>query len=333
MELFGLYIAEPSRIICVPLFLFGIGVVIRHVKVTRKAVASLVHTRHLKDLVRHFSPARLWSKALLLCGVLIFLFLAFIRIQWGQREQTVTQEGRDVVIVLDVSRSMLAADQVPSRLEFAKLKIRELLNLLSAERVALILFSGSAYVQCPLTSDHGAFITFLKHVDAESISSGTTALDKAFMKTLEVFSSSQKRKNKLMVLLTDGEDFSANFGVIKSKALKEGINVFALGIGSPEGAPVPIVDKEGTTRGHEMDEHGKPVLSCLNEDLLQGICDTLGGTYVRSTQSDRDLETIVNKIHSYEKEKFEDRQFKIYEDTYFYFLGCAWLLLLLEWVL
>jgi len=334
MDVLGIHYAQWHYIISAPLFIIAVILCVRYAFTSRKNIFLLVDKKHLKKLFPGFSPVRIILKSFLWCCGIIALLLALLRPQWNKKEQTVTQEGRDVMIVLDVSRSMLAHDMVPSRLENAKLKIRSLLDMLSFERVGLILFSGSAYIQCPLTADHAAFLTFLKHVDAETISSGTTALDKAFLKTMEAFGgASSDRKHKLMVLLTDGEDFSANFGPVKTKAREQNMTVFAVGLGSPEGAPIPIVNEYGKQVGHETDKDGKPILSVLNEDLLSGVCSALGGTYVRATQDDSDLDVIVAKINQFEKEKFEDRSFTSYEDKYVYFVASAFLFLLLEWLL
>lgn len=333
MDILGIHFAQWYYIIVLPLFIIATILCIRHALKVRRSIYVLVHKKYFKKLFAGFSGVRSIIKTFLFCVALGALFLALLRPQWDKKDQTVMQEGRDVMIVLDISRSMLAHDVIPSRLEFAKLKIRSLLGMLSFERVGLILFSGSAYIQCPLTADYTAFLTFLKHVDIESISSGTTALDKAFLKTMEAFSSNPDRKNKLMVLLTDGEDFSANFGPVKTKAKEQNVNVFAIGIGSQEGAPIPIINEYGKQIGHETDKDGKLVLSVLNEDLLSGVCSTLGGMYLRATQDDSDLEVVVSKINQFEKEKFEDRNFTSYEDKYVYFVAVAFFALLIEWLL
>lgn len=243
------------------------------------------------------------------------------------------QEGRDVLILLDISRSMSAKDLKPNRLEFAKLKIRNLLAKLPSDRIGLVVFSGSAFVQCPLTADHAAFSMFLDHVDTEIISSGTTSLDKALTKALEVFGSAEGRRNRLAIVLTDGEDFSVNFDAAQNKALKENLHVFALGVGTPEGAPIPKFDREGKTIGHEVDEKGNVILSVLNEPMLQQLCARLNGLYQRATYDDRDIDALVARLTQYEKEQFADKKFSLYEEQYPWFLAVAWLCLALEWIL
>jgi len=333
MNVFGIYWANPDAILLFPFLAIALMLLVRHHAIITRAIGSLVQSAHLKKLFPGVSSFRLRTKIILRVIALPLLFIALLQPQWGKKERVVEQEGRDVLVVLDISRSMLAADMRPSRLEFIKLKIRALLERLQAERVGLLLFSGSAFLQCPLTSDHAAFLLFLDQVDVETIASGTTAIDKALERAMEVFGRSQGRKNKLVVLATDGEDFSQNLARVKQKALREGIKLFALGIGSIEGAPIPILDAYGNKIGHEKNESGTVALSKLNEKMLQKLCTELDGTYVRTTYADTDLDTIVSSIQQFEKEKFTDKKISMYEDHYPWLLGAALFLLAVEWIL
>jgi Ca-activated chloride channel family protein len=272
-------------------------------------------------------------KTIALCGVVIFLFIAFLRPQWNKKDQNIEQQGRDLLVLLDISRSMLAQDIKPNRLEFIKFKLKTLLKKLKFERVGLILFSGSAFVQCPLTADYATFLMFLDHVDVESIASGTTAIDTALEKAVKLYSAYPRRKNKLVLLVTDGEDFSLNLRNVQERAKQDNITVMALGAGTPQGAPVPKIDPYGKQAGHEVDEAGKVVLTKLNEQLLKNVCNDLNGFYTRVTQNDADIDKIVTQINKFEMEEFGSRKLSIYEEKYPLFLGIAAILLALEWVL
>ncbi|MCK4265196.1 VWA domain-containing protein [Candidatus Babeliales bacterium] len=329
----GIYFANLDRIFLFPVFLFLGILFIKNFYRLKKTYFTLVSAKQSSKVFPGFSLRNQRLKLFLKLLSLGVLFIALLRPQWGKKDQHIVQEGRDLLIVLDVSRSMLAKDFKPNRLEFAKSKIRNLLEKLSFERVGLILFSGSAFISCPLTADYSAFKMFLNQVDAESISSGTTAFDKAFSRAVEVFSKQKQRKNKLVLFLTDGEDFSNSFEVVKTKSSSLGISLFALGIGSVGGAPVPILDQHGKQVGHEKDENNKPILSKLNEKLLQGICNNLGGAYFKASYDDSDLIMLVKNIEKFEKEKFEERTFSRFEDRYPWFLAAAWLFLLIEWLL
>jgi Ca-activated chloride channel family protein len=287
--------------------------------------------RHL--LIGHTSLSRSVIKSCLLAVGMIFLFGALLRPQWDKKEQIVEQEGRDLLIALDVSRSMLAQDVDPNRLEFAKQKIRQLVQSLSCERVGLILFSGSTFMHCPLTKDYGAFFMFLDHIDAETISAGTTALDQAIGLALKTYSSMADRKNKLLVLFTDGEDFSVNLTGIKERAREQGLNICAVGIGTAQGAPVPVVDAHGRQIGHQKDDKGTIIISRLNETMLAHLAQEAGGTYVHATNDANDINAIVSYIEKKEKEKFEDLKISSYEEQYPYFLMVSFACFLLEWII
>ena len=263
----------------------------------------------------------------------IFLCLALLRPQWNKSEETIMQEGRDLYVALDISRSMLATDCNPNRLIFAKEKIKKLIQHLSCERVGLILFSGSAFVQCPLTSDYSAFNLYLDAVDAELISSGTTALDQAIMQALTSFEAVPERKNKLLVLFTDGEDFSHNLHDVKQQATEAHLSIFTVGIGTPEGAPVPLFDVHGKLIGHQKDKYGGVVISRLNEGILSSLAQDAGGTYIRATNNDDDIMMFINKVQVFEKEQLAERKHSRYEDQYHYFLLVSFICFALEWLL
>lgn len=333
MDIFGIYWAGLSRFIYAPIFLFFIYGVFRNYKRIKAGTKILCHEDQSDTIFRYFSLTRSWLKALCLGLALIFLFLALLQPQWGTVDQKVIQEGRDVLIMLDISRSMCAQDIKPNRLDFAKLKIKQLVAKLACERIGLMVFSGSAFVHCPLTADHAAFLSYLDYVDTEMISSGTTALDRALARAIEVFKNAQERKNKIVFLLTDGEDFSQNLDAVKGMAAGMGIRLFTLGVGTPEGAPIPIKDNLGNQIGFEQEKAGTPALSKLNEQLLQTTSDFMGGTYIRATYSDNDIRMIEQKIKQTEKEKFGDRTISHYHEQYPWFLAVAWFLLALEWIL
>lgn len=264
---------------------------------------------------------------------LLFLCITLLQPKWNKKEEMVKQRGRDLFIALDISRSMLAQDCVPDRLMFAKQKIKKLVKLLSSERIGLLLFSGMAFVQCPLTQDYAAFEMFLDQVDVETISSGTTAIDKALTQTIQAFGD-EDRKHRLLVLCTDGEDFSQRLGNVQQQAKQKNMKIFALGIGSPEGAPIPLYDQLGNNAGHQKDREGKIVITRLDEQRLHSLVSAIGGKYVRGcNDDDRDVQMIVHEIEQYEKQELTDRKASSLEHQYPWFLlvsficyGLAWLL-------
>ncbi len=303
------------------------------------AYSAFKRARYIKILsgantkvVIGYSVLRQSIKVVLVSLALLALWIGLLRPQWHKRSAVVAQEGRDVLIALDISRSMLATDVKPNRLEKAKQKIKQLLSQLDCERVGLILFSGSAFVQCPLTNDYSAFYMFLDHVDAETISSGSTDLGAAIKQALALYHDVAK-KTKLLVIFTDGEDFSSNLKQYKAQALEEYLHIFTIGVGTKEGAPIPLYDDAGKKMGHQKDAAGNVVITRLNEQVLHALAKDAGGMYIPLSNDEHDVTSLKNRIVRYEKEKFDDKEITQYEDKYHYVLALSFILFALEWLL
>lgn len=305
------------------------GLLIKRYAWQKKTAALLGGEKTL----RYFSRARKRIKIMLLVSGLIFLSIALARPQWSEVKQTISQEGRDVLIALDISRSMLAQDLEPSRIQVAKSKIRDLLSKLTAERVSLLVFSGMAYVPCPFTSDMHAFLSFLDLADVEIESTGTTALDKALNVAIKTFDAVPSRKSRILILFTDGEDFSTDLIDVESKARDQGIHIFTVGVGTSEGAPIPLLDEHGNLQGHQKDAQGNVVITRLNDQLLQQLAQKTGGQYLRITKTDEDVAALIKAVQRFEKEKFDDKTFATKEERYVPFAFLSALLLLVEWMI
>ena len=187
----------------------------------KRVLAQLVSPVWHSLLIQHGSMLKKSFKTFLFYFGILGLLLAVLRPSWDKKEESVMQEGRDVLIAIDISRSMLAADQKPNRLQLVKEKIKKLLSNLSCERVGLVLFSGASLMQCPLTKDYHAFFMFLDQMSIESISSGSTALDQPIETALKVFKDVSNSATKLLVLFTDGEDFAGNVKALQPKIVEE----------------------------------------------------------------------------------------------------------------
>ncbi|MCA9770666.1 VWA domain-containing protein [Candidatus Dependentiae bacterium] len=333
MNILGIYVGAWQHAWTI-LFVMCAAALLIYLLLWKKRVVKLLAARKWASmLIKHFSFTRVAIKSVLIIVGLTFLYFALLRPQWGKKEQKVEQHGRDLFIALDISRSMLARDVEPNRLDFAKEKIRALLRELKSERVGLILFSGSTFVQCPLTSDYGAFHLFLNQIDVETISSGTTAIDGAIKQALDAFSRVGERKHKLLVLLTDGEDFSSNLSSVKEQAAQQGMMIFALGIGTKEGAPIPLFDEKGKQVGHQKDRRGNVVISKLNEGILHALAIESGGMYMHATSDVTDISMMVRNVQNVEKEKIEEKTFSSLQEKYYWFALVSFVLLALEWLL
>jgi len=329
----GITWAAAQNFWWLPLFCLVIVFIIYRLRKYKSIVRMLVASRWTSVLLKNYSEQRLILKSCLAVFAFVFIFCALLQPQWGKKEQMVKQEGRELFVALDISRSMLASDVKPNRLAFAKSKIKQLLKLLPSERVGLLVFSGAAVVQCPLTRDTGLFTMFLSQLDAESISSGTTALDQAINKVIALFQKLPSRNNKILVIFTDGEDFSRDLTAVREQANTLGLHIFTYGVGTEQGAPVPIVDEQGVPVGYEKNEQGNVVLSRLNPGILQALSRETGGRFISPTQSNDDLKSLVTEVEKYEKEKFEDKELATQEERYPYFLVGTFVCMVLEWLL
>jgi len=316
-----------------PLLVVSVGAVLWKLRGTFAVVGKLAAPTWRSLLITRFSSVRMALKAGLMSVGLLGLLLSLLHPQWGKVEEAVKQEGRDLFIALDISRSMLATDIKPNRLQQAKVKIKRLVRMLQSERVGLLLFSGSAVLQCPLTADMSAFDLFLDAVDAQTISSGSTAIDQVIEKTIEQFQRMPSKKNKLLVIFTDGEDFSSHLAELKKKAQAIGLKIFTIGIGTPQGAPVPKFDELGNQQGYEQDEKGAVVISRLNEGILSALARDTGGTYLTAQPNDQELRHLVDRVAAHEKEQWNERKINNYIERYPYALTASLICLVLEWFL
>lgn len=315
--------ANPSAWFFVPFFVLLVAVVAYHYWALGNWFAKLASAQYRSTLISGTNPWLRQLRCVTFVATIVCLFIALCRPQWGKREEVVLREGRDVVVLLDISRSMQAADFEPTRLDAAKLKLKMLLSKLHYERLGLILFSGTAFVQAPLTVDYQAFMTFLDQVDTELIASGTTAVDKALTRAVELFDASQADANKIILLVTDGEDFSSNLDAVSKRVKEKDIRLIAYGIGSAGGAPIPRKDHTGRVVGFERDADGKAFLSMLNVPHLTKISEQLSGACIVATENDSDLDAIVAYISSVEKKQFEDRTVSTHEERYPWAVGAA----------
>jgi len=269
--------------------------------------------------------------ALLLLSLVFFIF-ALARPQIGTKLEEVKRKGVDILIALDVSLSMKAEDIKPNRLEKAKHELASFIDHLEGDRVGIIAFAGEAFVQCPLTLDYGAAKMFLDILDTDLIPRPGTAIGKAIELAIKTFDQ-RERKHKVLVIITDGEDTVEDPLKYAEMAEKEGIVIYTVGIGSPQGVPIPLYDRTGKKIGFKKDRKGEVVLTKLDEITLEKIALQTGGKYYRATPSEMELGKIYAQIAKMEKKELAARIFSQYEDRYQYFLALGVLLIFLEMIL
>jgi len=282
-----------------------------------------------KVLAPFRSSAKLWTKSVLSFLALTFMIFALANPQVGAKIEEVKQVGIDVFILLDVSLSMTAEDIKPSRLEKAKFEISKLINRLRGDRIGLIVFSGNAYVQFPLTTDYSAANLFLSAVDVSSVPQPGTAIGPAVELAMNSFPK-ESESQKALVIITDGEDHEGDIKSMIDNATEKGISIYAIGLGSPSGVPIPIYDASGQQTGYKKDRQGDVVLTKLDETTLQELTREGNGKYYRATNNSDELEKIYNDLSKIEETEYGATRVTDYEDRYYWFLIPAFLLLVLE---
>jgi len=245
----------------------------------------------LPRLLRGVSRNRQKIKAALLISVVALSILALARPRWGFQWEEVKRRGVDVVVAVDLSQSMMATDVDPNRLERAKREIQDLLAMLQGDRIGLVAFAGSSFIQCPLTLDYGAFNIFLDGLAPDLIPVPGTAVARAIETSISAFDPKQ-RTSKAVILITDGEDHGGDPLAAAQKAKDAGVKLFTIGIGKREGAPIPVAGPAG---GFKKDRTGDLILTRLDEETLKKIALTTGGAYVHSVTGDMDLQSIYLK--------------------------------------
>ncbi len=277
----------------------------------------------------YISFARQANKAAVLFLALVFVTLALARLQFGTHLELLKREGIDLMIALDVSNSMLAQDMKPNRLVKAKQEINAIVDRLKGDRIGLVAFAGEAFIQCPLTLDYSAARFLLNSMDNMSVSQQGTSLSAAMARATSGFEKLEK-KHKVLLLLTDGEDQEGGVIEAAEEARKEGIKIYTVGIGNPQGEPIPILDRKGMQVGFKKDENGEVIVSRLDETTLQKVALATGGKYYRATAGEMELEKIFDEITKMEKKELEGTLVTRYDDRFQWPLLLAIILIVTE---
>jgi Ca-activated chloride channel family protein len=297
----------------------------------RRALKRFIGAGLLARIPVSTSPVKRRWKAAAVTAAMGFIILAAARPAWNPKPDTIERRGRDVVFLLDVSKSMLAEDLKPNRLERAKLAIADCIDVLQGDRVALVAFAGKAVVKCPLTQDYGFFRMMLDDISADSISRGGTLIGDAIRSTIEEVFDDLAKQYKDIVLITDGEDHDSFPVAAAKKAGERGIRILAIGLGDEnEGRRIPVTNEQGQKT--YLKYKGQEIWSKLDAATLRKMVNvTPGGKYLNVATGTIDLGTVYQKlIASAEKKRLESKTIKRYEEKFQIFLSTALFLLLLE---
>ena len=259
---------------------------------------------------------------------LIFLVLAMVNPQIGTKMETFKRFGVDIVFAVDVSRSMLAEDIVPNRLEKSKQLVNQIINTLNGDRIGIVAYAGKAFPQLPITTDYSSGKMFLQSMNTDMISSQGTAIDEAIQLATTYYDDESKIE-RILIIISDGEDHNDVSSDMAKIASQKGIIIHTIGVGKEKGAPIPI-KKNGIIQSYKKDNKGEVVITKLNRQVLVDIANQTGGEFIDGS----DTKFVVNRIGEIlketEKKEFESKKFSEYKDQFQWFLAIGLLLLFIE---
>ncbi|MBI4437285.1 MAG: VWA domain-containing protein [Candidatus Omnitrophica bacterium] len=298
----------------------------------RRLIEAFGSEEFREKVERSVHPGRRWTRAFLLLFGFLFLVVALASPQTSSPVKIKKKLGSEFFLALDVSLSMLAQDETPSRLAKAKKELLQFLEKLEGYRVGLIIFSGTSFVQCPLTMDHHAIRYFLESVDTQSLPVPGSAFKKAIENARKSFGE-EKGTRKYLVLFSDGEDLEGEDPLpVAREASREGIAIFCIGFGSPTGALIPLHEK-GVFVGYKKDLNGVTVVTHANEELLTKIAHETRGHYFKSTAGFEELDTLWEEVAKRGRKEVTEASERQYESRFQVPLFLAVLFLVVEMIL
>jgi Ca-activated chloride channel family protein len=259
-------------------------------------------------------------------GALALMVISLARPQWGETRQTATQKGVQVMVVLDTSKSMLVKDVKPDRLTRAKMNISELMNRLNGDEVGLTVFSGASFTLFPLTSDYNTARSFLDIAQPGIVSLGGTAIGDAIRTAMLGFDDN-RTSQKVIVLMTDGEDDQSALEAAAQEAADAGVVIYTIGFGSSKGDVIPEYDEQGKVIGVKTDSSGQPVVSTLNEEALRKIASTTGGQYFPATTTGSELDALAMQLNRLQDGDIQKHETVKRHEQFIWFLAPALLML------
>ena len=292
----------------------------------RRRLERFASSSLLAQLTPSASPARLRTKFIIYTLAVAFLIVAAARPQVGSKLREEHQKGIEMMLVVDVSNSMLAEDFEPNRLDRTKFAIDRVVESMKQDRIGVVAFAGEAQVQLPITSDYRMARAFARKLSPAMVRTQGTDLGAA-IKLASMSFSSQSEGSRVMILITDGENHESDALEAAQAAAEKGIAIYTIGIGTPEGAPVMIGGDYLT------DEKGDMVVSKLDEKMLQEIASATGGAYVRATKQSIGLKEIIDRLRELDESDLATTRFEAFDEQYQYPLAVALLLLLIEWLI
>jgi Ca-activated chloride channel family protein len=284
------------------------------------------------NLIEKLSPSSSLFKSIVKMLVVLLAFAALIiglvNPKIGTKLETVKREGIDIVFAIDVSKSMLAEDMAPNRLDKSKQIVSQVINQLGSDRIGIVAYAGSAFPILPITTDYGVAKMFLQSMNTDVVSSQGTSLDQAIQLSADFFEEGNAT-NKLIILISDGEDHSEGIEKAIEKANEVKAKIITIGVGTTKGGPIPI-KQNGVVESFKRDQNDEVVITALNEETLKQIGKETKGGYIYGDNTKEVLEFVKNALDNIEKTEFETTQVADFQSQFQWFLGFAFLLLLLD---
>ena len=294
-------------------------------KRTQKKFADTSLLKRLSPNTSVFKPI---LKLLMLCLAVACLSVALVNPKIGTKIENVKREGVDVVFALDVSKSMLAEDIAPNRIEKSKQLITQILNSLAGDRVGIIGYAGSAFPQVPITTDFSSAKLFLNNMNTDMVSSQGTAINEA-IEMSKTYYNDEEQINRVLFIISDGEDHEGNVESIADEAAELGIRIYTIGVGTAEGGPIPI-KRNGILQYYKRDQNDEQVITRLGEETLKQIAEEGNGTYIPGNSTSEVVQTVTAILNGMDKKTFESKQFTDFKDQFQWFLAGALFLLVLD---
>lgn len=307
------------------LFLIPVFFVIQALllRLRRRRIRKFGDEQLVNQMMPSYSKSKVWVRLTLFSIGFFFFVIGLLRPQIGARLKEQEIKGAEIIIAMDVSNSMLAEDYSPNRLDRAKLAVSRLVDKLRDDRIGLVIFAGTSFVQLPVTTDYVSAKMFLNTIDTGSIPIQGTAMGDAITTCIRSFSQ-QSDKSRAIILITDGENHEDDPVAAAAQAAEMGIKVFTIGVGSPEGKPIPM-------NGELLkDKDGEIVVSRLDESVLQEVAKAGNGAYVRAGNNEFGLNPIIEDLRKLEDEKYSSVVFEEFDEQFMYFLAIALFFFVLE---
>ena len=284
------------------------------------------------ELFNQLAPEKSSFKPALKLGVLLLaltcIIIALVNPKMGTKMETVKRQGIDIVFAVDISKSMLAEDVAPNRLEKTKQIVSQIINQLGNDRVGIVGYAGSAYPVLPMTTDYSIAKMYLQSMNTNMVSSQGTAFNDAIQLAVDFFD--VKDTSKLIVLISDGEDHGEGVEDAVELAKEKGVRIITIGVGTEKGGPIPLRDDKGTIASYKKDQEGQTVITKLYPEVLKKIADNTKSKYIVGTTTKDVVEEVKKSLDKIEKSEFESQQIADFESQYQWFLALGFLLLLVD---